>query len=352
MRARIRIEDIDLSELGDLVDSQDYQAGYLDPSTGEVIRAFDGEVYGEDGEPLDLDEVDWVAVGGGTSSRAAYLDMEEFAEAVGDPEVASRLRSALDGRGAFRRFKDAMSDAPEEIRAAWNRFRDLRSQIRATEWLVDKDLVDEANARLAMRRLEAACDDERRRVKAPGAVPSTGARLILLNGMPGIGKSTLAARYVADRPGVLHLDADRLRTMIGGDLAETAGPARKLALAMASAHLRAGYDVVLPQLVAQIDQLERFEQVAREAGATLVHIVLADDAGTPAERFLRRSGDDPWHADVIHLVEREGGPDRLAIYEQGLRQVVSARPATRVLPSREGEVDRSYADLVALLDPT
>ncbi|MBA2336847.1 MAG: hypothetical protein H0V96_03640 [Acidimicrobiia bacterium] len=172
MRSRIRIERIDLSELGDLVDSQDYQAGYLDPSTGEVFRAFEGEVFGEDGAPLDLDQVDWVAVGGSTSSRAAYGDMEEFSAAVGDPEVATRLGSALGGRGAFRRFKDAVYDTPEEIRAAWHRFRDLRSQIRATEWLVDEDLVDEAEAGAVMGRLEADCDNELRPVPSRRREPA------------------------------------------------------------------------------------------------------------------------------------------------------------------------------------
>lgn len=58
------------------------------------------------------------------------------------------------------------------------------------------------------------------------------ARLILLNGMPGIGKSTLAERYADDHPGVLNLDVDRLGRTMGGDFASTAEPARALALTM------------------------------------------------------------------------------------------------------------------------
>ena len=42
------------------------------------------------------------------------------------------------------------------------------------------------------------------------------ARLIHLNGPPGIGKSTLARRYAAEHAGVLLCDVDVLRTMIGG----------------------------------------------------------------------------------------------------------------------------------------
>ena len=44
----------------------------------------------------------------------------------------------------------------------------------------------------------------------------SGARLIHLNGPPGIGKTTLARRYAAEHLGVLLCDIDVLRTMIGG----------------------------------------------------------------------------------------------------------------------------------------
>ena len=41
-------------------------------------------------------------------------------------------------------------------------------------------------------------------------------RLILLNGPPGIGKSVLAQLWADDHPGVLNLDIDRLRVLVGG----------------------------------------------------------------------------------------------------------------------------------------
>lgn len=42
------------------------------------------------------------------------------------------------------------------------------------------------------------------------------ARLILLNGPPAVGKSTLACRYAADRTLTLNLDVDAVRRLIGG----------------------------------------------------------------------------------------------------------------------------------------
>ena len=40
--------------------------------------------------------------------------------------------------------------------------------------------------------------------------------LLHLNGAPGVGKSTIAERLVATRPGWLNCDIDILRTLLGG----------------------------------------------------------------------------------------------------------------------------------------
>ena len=156
-------------------------------------------------------------------------------------------------------------------------------------------------------------------------------RLVLVNGMPGAGKSTLARRYVHDHPGVLLVEADLIRTWIGGDAAEHAGAARHLSLAMARAHLETGYDVVVPQLVARLDQVERYERAAAEAGAELVEVVL--------------------HGGVVESRVPEAAVPHLVEYAEGLAHVVAARPGTHRLATRHGDVDSAYRALVDLLDP-
>lgn len=68
---------------------------------------------------------------------AAFADMEEFAETVQDEHVHSLLAMALDGPGAFRRFKDVLLNYPDE-RQRWFDFRDARMRQRVEEWLREK----------------------------------------------------------------------------------------------------------------------------------------------------------------------------------------------------------------------
>lgn len=166
-------------------------------------------------------------------------------------------------------------------------------------------------------------------------------RLILLNGLPGVGKSTLARRWAADHPGTLVCDIDLLRTWVSGwrdSFAATGEAVRRPALALVEAYLASG-DVVVPQLLASADQVARFEAVAESAGATFAHVLLEDPAGAPAARFRRRSGADPWHAQVQALVEEAGGD---AVIDSYARRLASVRDGALVVPSVEGDEEATY----------
>jgi hypothetical protein len=69
-----------------------------------------------------------------TDSRTGYHDMEAFIETVQSKRVQDRLWDAIDGRGAFRRFKDALLSVPDE-RERWFAFKDVLVRQRAKEWL-------------------------------------------------------------------------------------------------------------------------------------------------------------------------------------------------------------------------
>lgn len=181
------------------------------------------------------------------------------------------------------------------------------------------------------------------------------ARFIHLNGPPGIGKSTLAQQYVDEHPGVLNLDIDRLRGLIGGwqaRFAETGEIVRPLALNMAATHLNAGLDVIMPQFLGRISELERFETVAYECGAAFCEIILMDSKKRSLERFARRDLNDesPWHRQVKEIVDRQGGPSLLEDMHDQLTAMLQARPSATVLPSREGAIAQDYGTLAAVLE--
>ncbi|ATE55283.1 AAA family ATPase [Actinosynnema pretiosum] len=179
-------------------------------------------------------------------------------------------------------------------------------------------------------------------------------RLVHLNGPPGIGKSTLAARLADRHPGTLALDVDALHRFVGGwqdPVSDTWAAVWPLARAMAVAHLDGGRDVVLPQYFADAEEIAGFEALARGRGADFREVVLLDDRHAAIERFQRRAAgsDDPWVRHQHRLVQERGGAAELAAMHDALVAVTLRRPDAVVVPSRAGAVEETYALLVAVL---
>ena len=138
--------------------------------------------------------------------------------------------------------------------------------------------------------------------------------LVLLNGPPASGKSTIAQRVVDSRPLSLNLDIDVVRGMLGGwlDDPSTAGlTARSLALVMAEAHLAAGSDVIVPQFLGRTDFIERLADAADRSGARFVETALwIDRAGAIAVFADRRAAPSTQaHHDAAALVDRSEQAD-------------------------------------------
>jgi Uncharacterised protein family (UPF0158) len=117
---------------GDSVDG----GGRIDRQTGEVWHRaaveYAREIGDEDEESAE-DPERWLLVGCEVSHEG-YRDIELFIETVADPERADRLGIAIDGRGAFRRFKDVLGRWPGEIER-WHAFSEERQRGRARAWL-------------------------------------------------------------------------------------------------------------------------------------------------------------------------------------------------------------------------
>ncbi|GEL19387.1 UPF0158 family protein [Pseudonocardia asaccharolytica] len=134
-------DEVDLAELVDALADRSLEISWwIDPRNGRirsVLPDVDREGPGDDG---------WVLITP-TQSRESYRDMADFVEGVQHRRAAELLDRALNGRGAFRRFKNTLFEFPE-LRDRWYRFRDARSRRRALDWLADNGLVEpEAAAR-------------------------------------------------------------------------------------------------------------------------------------------------------------------------------------------------------------
>ncbi|WP_228787195.1 AAA family ATPase [Nocardia terpenica] len=180
-------------------------------------------------------------------------------------------------------------------------------------------------------------------------------QLVHLNGPPGIGKSTIAEMYASRHPGTLRLDIDYLHRLVGGwqdRETQTHRLLRPVALAMATSHLRGGHDVLLPQCLATIHEINEFEEAARRANAKFREVVLLDSQQSAIERFERRTkeNDDEWIQHSARVIELEGGPLFLAGIYDKLLAVLEERPSAVVLTNMWGDPEGTYERLVASLN--
>ncbi len=73
-------------------------------------------------------------------SRIQYQWVDEFAKTIEDETLRVRVEAAINGKGAFRRFKDILLTIPDE-RRRWFEFRDQKMRQRVVEWVREKGVL-------------------------------------------------------------------------------------------------------------------------------------------------------------------------------------------------------------------
>lgn len=108
---------------------------YLDLKNGQVVTI-------NDTRPEDDEKRQQIRSGDGgfvhlepASSREQYRWMERFVSSVEDEALKERLILAIDGKGAFRRFKDVLLSYPVE-RDRWFTYRGNLLHIYINGWLI------------------------------------------------------------------------------------------------------------------------------------------------------------------------------------------------------------------------
>ena len=117
---------------------------YLNLESGDVVRIVDGVAdpataarIASDAGYMRVEPV---------SSREQYRWMERFIATVDESELRQKLVASIDGKGAFRRFKDVLMSFPVD-RERWFTFRSERLRTAIEAWL-------DAHAIVAVERKE------------------------------------------------------------------------------------------------------------------------------------------------------------------------------------------------------
>jgi hypothetical protein len=149
---------VDLEDIAMAMETQmSEHESYLDTETGDVVIV-PHELQGEDifdeeyvqGLPKweqdlvpqakeILQDSDRYAAIPTAPSYEEYDLAVEFAGSVSDPRLRDLLTVALDGKGAFGRFKRVLQDHPRESER-WFKMRDEFSAERVQEWLRELDI--------------------------------------------------------------------------------------------------------------------------------------------------------------------------------------------------------------------
>ena len=111
---------------------------YLHLTTGEVIRIVDG-IADPNMHARIVSDPSYIRIDP-VSSREQYRWMERFITTVEDEEFHKKLLGAIDGKGAFRRFKDVLMHFPVD-RERWFAFRAERLKVAIEAWLDTHGLV-------------------------------------------------------------------------------------------------------------------------------------------------------------------------------------------------------------------
>ncbi len=112
---------------------------YLDLSTGRVITITSGDPEAVLNRQLVSDNIRNYLRVDPASSREQYRWMEKFVGSVTDEPLRERLIISVDGKGAFRRFKDVLLAYPAE-RERWFSYRAELLHWHIQQWLEQHDI--------------------------------------------------------------------------------------------------------------------------------------------------------------------------------------------------------------------
>ncbi len=253
---------IDAGDLVSAVTSGDELRWYLDLDTGAVGPRLDDDDLDE-GEMSGARRLRYVPT---IDTREAYHVMERFAETVHDVEISELLDVALEGKGAFRRFKDVVHRWPD-VANAWHEFHDEAMLAMAVEWLESAGIeaVIDAPPKRAPAQRKAELDRAPTPQVAASPAPRKGKPRIgllemLLLGAPDGDTELVDGKvprvFIAESPA----EANKVFADIARDIHERAG------LGWRRSYIEGKTSVVIPPYELRVDAHDVELDVALEPG--------------------------------------------------------------------------------------
>lgn len=161
------------------------------------------------------------------------------------------------------------------------------------------------------------------------------AKLIVLNGPCGIGKNTIAQKYLDREELTLLMDIDEIRRFLGNHRQKRAASAKlasDLACVMTERHLENGYDVIVPNSLRHHEHIDVFKSIAEDTDSEYFEVMLWADKQSAIDRAVNRG-----FIEGNLLQESDLEP----MYEELVR-IKDERDAI-VIDSIEDEVEATYA---------
>lgn len=195
---------------------------YIDQVTGDVVVVVDGVAEDLDRRRQVAAEPDRFVKIDPASSREQYRWMERFVASVEDPQLRERLLISIDGKGAFRRFKDVLLTYPAE-RERWFNYRADLLHHHINQWFEQKQLAPEPPSPWGDVQLPPEPEEALERVPAAGQSPGDILRAqvkALVDSLPAceLHSARVFLEYLRDRG-----TAELLRASAPPDLSRAGG---------------------------------------------------------------------------------------------------------------------------------
>lgn len=174
-------------------------------------------------------------------------------------------------------------------------------------------------------------------------------KLILLNGFAGIGKSTLAKRYIADHSLAMSIEEDELIGMLG-QWADHEDQARVYVLdfikSIARLHLQNKQTVLIPHLLTNAAFAEDLESIANECDAKYFEIYLSVEKDEAFARLFERG---TWGEAGAPPITKKDLPIMEEKYSL-MTEATAKRSSMIAIKPEIGKIEQTHAALLKALE--